>query len=133
MSEPASESKETTSLEIVHPNAAGIDIGNAAHYVSVPPDRDPQPVRDVLALLRDDLELRLRDPDLLGARPELRPTGERLEAVALLIEVAEAEARGLDLKRAHARQERIVGEPVRARRGRRGDDEQQRERPPSDH
>ena len=45
MSEPASESKETTSLEIVHPNAAGIDIGNAAHFVSVPPERDPQPVR----------------------------------------------------------------------------------------
>jgi len=33
------------SLEVVHPNAAGIDIGNAAHYVAVPPDRDPEPVR----------------------------------------------------------------------------------------
>lgn len=32
-------------LEVVHPNAAGIDIGNAAHYVAVPPDRDMQPVR----------------------------------------------------------------------------------------
>ena len=26
-------------------NAAGIDVGNAAHCVAVPPDRDPQPVR----------------------------------------------------------------------------------------
>jgi transposase len=26
-------------------DAAGIDVGNAQHYVAVPPDRDPQPVR----------------------------------------------------------------------------------------
>jgi transposase len=32
-------------LEVVHPNAAGIDIGNESHYVAVPPDRDSQPVR----------------------------------------------------------------------------------------
>jgi transposase len=33
------------SLEVVHPDAAGIDIGNQSHYVAVPPDRDSQPVR----------------------------------------------------------------------------------------
>src|SRR5262252_2012595 len=33
------------SLEVVHPHAAGIDIGNECHYVAVPPDRDNQPVR----------------------------------------------------------------------------------------
>jgi transposase len=33
------------SLEVVHPHAAGIDIGNESHYVSVPPERDSQPVR----------------------------------------------------------------------------------------
>ncbi len=32
-------------LEVVHPDAAGIDIGNESHYVAVPPDRDAQPVR----------------------------------------------------------------------------------------
>src|ERR1700726_910065 len=32
-------------LEVVHPRAAGIDVGNAAHYVAVRPDRDPEPVR----------------------------------------------------------------------------------------
>lgn len=32
-------------LDVVHPNAAGIDIGNESHYVAVPPDRDAQPVR----------------------------------------------------------------------------------------
>ena len=30
---------------MVHPHAAGIDVGNGAHYVAVRPDRDPQPVR----------------------------------------------------------------------------------------
>src|ERR1700719_1730160 len=32
-------------LEVVHPDAAGIDIGNEAHYVAVPPSRDDQSVR----------------------------------------------------------------------------------------
>jgi hypothetical protein len=32
-------------LEVVHTDASGIDIGNASHYVAVPPDRDSQPVR----------------------------------------------------------------------------------------
>ena len=32
-------------LEVVHPHAAGIDVGNGMHYVAVQPDRDPQPVR----------------------------------------------------------------------------------------
>lgn len=33
-------------LEIVNPDAAGIDIGNASHFVSIPPGRDEQPVRE---------------------------------------------------------------------------------------
>jgi transposase len=32
--------------EVVHANAAGIDIGNASHYVSVPPEKDAQPIRE---------------------------------------------------------------------------------------
>jgi transposase len=32
-------------LEVMHPNAAGIDVGNSTHYVAVRPDRDPSPVR----------------------------------------------------------------------------------------
>jgi transposase len=36
---------EDLSLEVVHPHAAGIDIGNESHYVAVPPTRDGQPVR----------------------------------------------------------------------------------------
>src|SRR6201984_3611454 len=36
---------EDLSLEVIHPDAAGIDIGNESHYASVPPSRDSQPVR----------------------------------------------------------------------------------------
>lgn len=33
-------------LEVVHANAAGIDIGNESHYVAVSPQRDADPVRE---------------------------------------------------------------------------------------
>ena len=36
---------EDPGLEVVHPHAAGIDVGNNAHYVAVRPDRDQEPVR----------------------------------------------------------------------------------------
>src|ERR1700751_3475541 len=36
---------EAPSLEVIHPDAAGIDIGNESHYAAVPPSRDSQPVR----------------------------------------------------------------------------------------
>jgi len=32
-------------LEIVHPHAAGIDIGGSEHWVAINPERDEQPVR----------------------------------------------------------------------------------------
>ena len=41
----AKPSEDTMRLAVVHPNAAGIDIGNAAHYVAVAPDRDSEAVR----------------------------------------------------------------------------------------
>src|ERR1700675_1220543 len=36
---------EDPGLDVIHPQAAGIDVGNASHYVAVRPDRDPEPVR----------------------------------------------------------------------------------------
>lgn len=33
-------------LTIVNPHAGGIDVGNDSHFVAVPPDRDPNPVRE---------------------------------------------------------------------------------------
>jgi len=38
--------KSRAALTLTHPNAAGIDIGSAAHFVAVPPDRDDEPVRE---------------------------------------------------------------------------------------
>ncbi|MEO8546185.1 MAG: IS110 family transposase [Burkholderiaceae bacterium] len=38
--------KSRAALTITHPNAAGVDIGSAAHFVCVPPDRDDEPVRE---------------------------------------------------------------------------------------
>jgi transposase len=32
-------------LDVVHKDAAGIDVGSKEHYAAVPPNRDPQPVR----------------------------------------------------------------------------------------
>jgi transposase len=36
---------EDPGLEVMHPDAAGIDVGNSAHYVAVRGDRDAEPVR----------------------------------------------------------------------------------------
>lgn len=33
-------------LDVVHPDAAGIDIGNASHFAAIPPERDPVPIRE---------------------------------------------------------------------------------------
>lgn len=38
--------KSRVALTITHPNAAGIDIGSASHFVAVPADRDDEPVRE---------------------------------------------------------------------------------------
>lgn len=35
----------TLGLEVVHPKAAGIDVGNEEHYVAIPPSLDDDPVR----------------------------------------------------------------------------------------
>ena len=36
---------EGKGLEVVHPDAAGIDIGGSEHWVAINPQRDPEPVR----------------------------------------------------------------------------------------
>jgi len=45
--------KKAEPLSLTHPNAAGIDIGSASHYVAVPPDRDDQPVREFKSFTAD--------------------------------------------------------------------------------
>src|SRR5215468_251424 len=43
--ESAQSKVDWKALEIVHPNAAGIDVGGSEHWVAVSPERDPEPVR----------------------------------------------------------------------------------------
>lgn len=43
------------SLEVAHPNAAGIDIGSGSHFVAVRPDADDTPVRE-FGSFTEDLE-----------------------------------------------------------------------------
>src|SRR5262245_1016285 len=40
-------------LPVVQPDAAGIDVGSTEHFVAVPPDRDPVPVRRFAAFTAD--------------------------------------------------------------------------------
>ena len=40
-------------ITLTHPNTAGIDIGSAAHFVAVPPDRDDEPVREFASFTTD--------------------------------------------------------------------------------
>lgn len=41
------------SFPIIHPNAAGIDVGSEEHWVAVPEDRDEQPVRSFKCFTAD--------------------------------------------------------------------------------
>ena len=50
---PLKPGKSRAALTITHPNAAGIDIGSASHFVAVPPDRDDEPVREFLSFTVD--------------------------------------------------------------------------------
>src|SRR5262244_189133 len=43
--ESARKKVDWKALDIVHPEASGIDVGGGEHWVAVSPDRDPDPVR----------------------------------------------------------------------------------------
>ena len=45
--------KRCEELPILHPHAAGIDVGASELFVAVSPDRDPQPVRSFPTFTRD--------------------------------------------------------------------------------
>jgi transposase len=42
---PARKPVDWKALDIVHPDAAGIDVGGSEHWVAISPDRDAEPVR----------------------------------------------------------------------------------------
>ncbi|WP_246099751.1 IS110 family transposase, partial [Methylibium rhizosphaerae] len=45
--------KSRQALTLTHPNAAGVDIGSASHYVAVPPDRHDESVREFPSFTAD--------------------------------------------------------------------------------
>ncbi len=47
----------TLGLQVVHPKAAGIDVGNEEHWVAVPPDLDPAPVQSFGCFTQDLQEM----------------------------------------------------------------------------
>ncbi|MGA2595260.1 MAG: transposase, partial [Bryobacteraceae bacterium] len=47
----------TLGLTVVHPKAAAVDVGNAEHWVAVPPHMDPEPVRQFRCFTGDLLAL----------------------------------------------------------------------------
>lgn len=51
--EVRSPSKAREAVSVKFPNAAGIDIGSASHFVAVPPDRAEQPVREFASFTAD--------------------------------------------------------------------------------
>jgi transposase len=53
----ANKSVNLQPLPVIHPNAAGIDVGAKQHVVAVPCDRDPQPVRTFKAFTPELHEL----------------------------------------------------------------------------
>ena len=40
-------------LEVLHPNAAGIDVGGSEHFVAISPERDDHPVRSFACFTAD--------------------------------------------------------------------------------
>lgn len=47
------EKKSTNGFQTIQPDAAGIDIGSASHFVAVPIDRDEQAVKEFLSFTDD--------------------------------------------------------------------------------
>jgi hypothetical protein len=64
---------EDPGLEIVHPNAAGIDVGNSAHYAAVRPDRDVEPVRRFECFTDDQDSYKRSNISSCSHRPFLQP------------------------------------------------------------
>lgn len=54
-------------LDVVHPNAAGVDVGNREHYVAIAPDKSAEPVRRFGCFTADlrDLARFLKEHDIV--------------------------------------------------------------------
>ena len=85
-------------LEIVHPDAAGIDVGGSEHWVAIGPDRDPEPVRrfgcftaDVREMGRWLVEKGVRSVAMLSTGVYWMPVFEVLEQQGLEVYLVNAQ------------------------------------------
>lgn len=92
-------SKKTTAiLPMLHPDAAGVDIGATEIFVAVPPDRDPQSVRSFQTFTEDLIALA---DWLLGCR--IRTVAMESTGVYWIPLMQILEARGLEVFLVNAR------------------------------
>lgn len=84
-------------LDVHHPNAAGIDIGSETHYVAVPEDRDSKPVRtfgcftpDLEAMADWLLECRVTDVVMESTGVYWIPAYQVLTARGLRVQLVDA-------------------------------------------
>ena len=94
-------------LTLTHPNAAGIDIGSAAHFVAVPPDRDDEPVREFPSLTADLSALPT------GSMPVAWTLSPGIHWCVLMPLFELLEARGFTVLLVNARHVRTFGTQVR--------------------
>jgi hypothetical protein len=89
-------------LDRINPDAAGIDCGSTAHFVAVPPDRDPVPVQSFRTFTTDQqLFLRLVDEggELLAGIDRAHDEGIEagLVGFALTVRFEHGASRGYDV------------------------------------
>jgi transposase len=85
-------------LEIVHPDAAGIDVGGSEHWVAISPERDDEPVRrfgcftsDLRQMADWLVEKRIRTVVLQSTGVYWMPVFEILEAAGLQVYLVNAQ------------------------------------------
>ena len=95
---PAPRQVDWKALEIMHPEAAGIDVGGSEHWVAVRPDRDPEPVRhfdcftaDLRAMARWLVEKGVRSVAMQSTGVYWMPVLEVLEEYGLEVYLVNAQ------------------------------------------
>jgi transposase len=85
-------------LDIVHPDAAGIDVGGSEHWVAISPERDPEPVRcfgcftaDLRAMARWLVEQGVRSVAMQSTGVYWMPVFEVLEQHGLEVYLVNAQ------------------------------------------
>ena len=85
-------------LDIVHPDAAGIDVGGSEHWVAISPERDPEPVRcfgcftaDLRAMARWLVEKGVRSVAMQSTGVYWMPVFEVLEQHGLEVYLVNAQ------------------------------------------